>query len=205
MRLFQTTLAVAAAAALMACGPQTTEGTAGRAGPTVTSGVAKIGGPFTLVDETGVTVTEAELLGQPTLLYFGFTYCPDVCPISLQKMGRAQELMGDMADEVQFLMITVDPERDTPEQLAVYVTNNGFPTGLRGFSGTVEQVDVAKKAYAVIANEVVLEDSNMDYTVDHTDFIYLIGKDGKFASIFFERQTPADIAVAVRQYLKAND
>lgn len=215
MRLFQTTLAktvlapallaLTAAATLVACEPQTTEGTAGRAGPTVTSGVAKIGGPFTLVDETGTVVTEAELLGQPTLLYFGFTYCPDVCPISLQKMGRAQELMGDMAGEVQFVLITVDPERDTPEQLAVYVTNNGFPTGLRGFSGTVEQVDVAKKAYAVIANKAVLEDSNMDYTVDHTDFIYFMGNDGKFSSVFTERQTPADIAVGVRQYLKANN
>lgn len=205
MRVLLPTLMFAAATTLAACGPQTTDGTQGRSGPTVTSGVAKIGGPFTLVDETGATVTETALVGQPTLLYFGFTYCPDVCPISLQKMGRAEELMGDMADDVQFVLITVDPERDTPEQLAVYVTNNGFPEGLRGFSGTVEQIDAAKKSYGVLARKAELEASNMEYTVDHTDFIYLMGQNGKFVSIFTERQSPEDIAVAVRQYMIANN
>lgn len=194
--------AFAATLMLGACGPQATQGEAGRAGPTVSSGTAMVGGPFTLVDETGATVTETELLGQPTLMYFGFTYCPDVCPTALQKLGRAQELMGDMADEVQFIFVTVDPERDTPEQMAVYVTNNGFPDGLRGFTGTTEQVRAAGKAYLSIANKVELEDSSMAYTMDHTDLIYLMGKDGKFVAFYTADQTPADIAVAVRQYLK---
>lgn len=205
MRLLLSTLTFAAAAALVACGPQTTEGEAGRAGPTVTSGAADIGGPFTLVDDTGAVVTEAEFKGQPTLVYFGFSYCPDVCPIALQKLGAAQEQMGDAADEVQFVLVSVDPERDTPEQLAVYVTNNGFPEGLRGFTGTVAQIDAMKAAYKVYAQKVLLEDSNMDYTVDHQDLVYLMGKDGQLASFFTARQTPADIAVSVRQYLMANN
>lgn len=205
MRFFTPALTFAAVIGLVACGADVTEGTAGRAGPTVTSGVAEIGGPFTLVDETGAEVTEAEFIGQPTLVYFGFSYCPDVCPTALQKLGVAQEQMGDSADAVQFVMVSVDPERDTPEELAIYVTNAGFPNGLRGFTGTVEQVEGIKAAYKVYSQKVPLEDSNMDYTVDHQDIIYLIGNDGKFASIFASRHTPADIAVGVRQYLIANN
>lgn len=205
MRLFLSSLTFAAATALVACGPQTTEGEAGRAGATVTSGAADIGGPFTLVDDTGAVVTEAEFEGQPTLVYFGFSYCPDVCPLALQKLGAAQEQMGDAADAVQFVLVSVDPERDTPEQLALYVTNNGFPDGLRAFTGTVAQIDAMKAAYKVYAQKVPLEDSTMDYTVDHQDLIYLMGTDGQFANFYTSRQTPSDIAVSVRQYLMANN
>lgn len=201
MRVLFPILTFAAATALGACGPQTTQGEAGRAGPTVTSGAADIGGPFSLIDDTGAVVTEAAFKGQPTLVYFGFSYCPDVCPIALQKLGAAQEQMGDAADAVQFVLVSVDPERDTPEQLALYVTNNGFPEGLRGFTGTVEQIDAMKAAYKVYAQKVPMEDSDMDYTVDHQDLIYLMGNDGRLASFFGPRQTPADIAVGVRQYL----
>lgn len=202
MRFSGTLLAMTAALSLSACGPNTNEGEAGRAGATViSSGAAQIGGPFTLVDETGAVVTEAEFEGQPTLVYFGFSYCPDVCPTSLQKLGVAQERMGEAADEVQFVMVSVDPERDTPEQLAVYVTNNGFPDGLRGFTGTVEQIEAMKSAYKVYSQKVPLEDSAMDYTVDHQDIIYLMGRDGTLAGYFGPRETPADIAIGVRQYL----
>lgn len=187
---------------LAACSPSANEGQSGRAGATVIStGAAQIGGPFTLVDDTGATVTESEFEGQATLVYFGFSYCPDVCPTALQKLGAAQERMGDAAEEVQFVMVTVDPERDTPEQMAVYVTNNGFPEGLRGFTGTVEQIEAMKDAYKVYAQKVPLEDSPMDYTVDHQDIVYLMGKDGQLAGYYGPRQTPADIAIGVRQYL----
>ena len=165
------------------------------------AGEPALGGPFTLVDETGATVTEADFEGQPTLLYFGFSYCPDVCPTALQKLGVAQERMGDAADAVQFVMVTVDPERDTPEQMAVYVTNNGFPEGLRGFTGTVEQIDEIKTAYKVFSQKVELEDSAADYTVDHQDIVFLLGNDGKFVDFFTVRSTPADIAARTRQYL----
>lgn len=199
-------IATSALLGLNACGPSSTEGNAGRAGSaTVSSGTADIGGPFTLVDNQGEIVTEAAFEGQATLLYFGFSYCPDVCPTALQKLGAAQERMGDAAERVQFVMVTVDPERDTAEQLATYVTNNGFPDGLRGFTGTVEQIDAIKEVYKIYAQKVPLEGSAMDYTVDHQDIVFLLGTDGKFEDFFTVRSTPADIAVRTRQYLAAID
>ncbi|MGB6317182.1 MAG: SCO family protein [Litorimonas sp.] len=205
MRFSVSVLSLLAASALVACGPSANQGEAGQAGPTVIStGSAQIGGPFTLVDETGAVVTESEFEGQPTLVYFGFSYCPDVCPTSLQKLGAAQERMGEAAEAVQFVMVTVDPERDTPEQMATYVTNNGFPEGLRGFTGTVDQIEAIKTAYKVYARKVPLDDSPMDYTVDHQDIIFLMGKDGKLAGYYGPDQTPADIAVGVRQYLASS-
>ena len=198
----RTATLLASVLALVACGPDVVETDVARSGATVTSvGEAQIGGPFTLVDETGATVTEAALLGQPSLIYFGFTYCPDVCPTSLAKLGRAQELMGEAADAVQFILVSVDPERDTPEQLAVYVTNNGFPEGLRGFTGTPEQAEAARDAFKVYAQKAPLEDSEADYTMDHSDLIVLMGEDGKFVDIFTPRSTPQEIAGRVRNYL----
>lgn len=194
-------LATAAATLLVGCGDGGTATEAGRAGKTVSTGTADLGGPFTLVDETGAVVTEDVLLGQPSLIYFGFSYCPDVCPTSLQTLGAAQERMGDAALDVQFILFSVDPERDTPEQLAVYVTNNGFPEGLRAFTGTTEQVDAVRAAYKVYAQKVPLEDSSMGYTVDHQDVILLIGNDGKFVDFFTSRSTPNDIAGRVRNYM----
>jgi len=201
MRASILSLTIAALLGVAACGPSTTSGEAGQAGATVSSGTADLGGPFTLVDNTGAVVTEAVFEGQPTLLYFGFSYCPDVCPTALQKLGRSQELMGDAGEDVQHVLVSVDPERDTPEQLAVYVTNNGFPTNLRGFSGTVEQVDAIKTAYKVFSQKVPLEGSSMGYTVDHQDIIFLLGNDGTFVDFFTSRSTPAEIAARTRLYL----
>lgn len=202
MRFSSTILITMTALTLSACGPSANQGSSGQAGSTVIStGAAQIGGPFTLMDETGAVVTEAEFEGKATLVYFGFSFCPDVCPTALQKLGVAQERMGDAAKDVQFILVSVDPERDTPEQLATYVTNNGFPEGLRGFTGTVEQIEAMKSAFKVYAQKVELEDSAMGYTVDHQDIVYLMGKDGNLAGYYGPRQTPADIAIGVRQYL----
>lgn len=192
---------IAGASLLAGCGDNVTRTDVAKAGKTVSVGTADLGGPFTLVDETGAMVTEDELVGQPSLIYFGFSYCPDVCPTALQKLGVAQERMGPTADGVQFILFTVDPERDTPEQLALYVTNNGFPDGLRGFTGSVEQVDKVRAAYKVFAQKVPLEDSSMGYTVDHQDLILLIGEDGQFVDFFTSRNTPMDIAQRVGQYV----
>ena len=201
MRAFILSLAIAALFGMTACGPPITSGEAGQAGATVSSGTADLGGPFSLVDHTGAVVTEAAFEGQPTLLYFGFSYCPDVCPTALQKLGRSQELMGGAGNEVQFVLVSVDPERDTPEQLTIYVTNDGFPTNLRGFSGTTAQIDGIKTAYKVFSQKVPLEGSKMDYTVDHQDIIFLLGNDGKFVDFFTNRSTPAEIAARTRLYL----
>jgi len=188
------------AGVLTACSPSDAPKTA-RSGQVVTSGSAQIGGPFTLIDATGATVTEAALTGKPHLVYFGFTSCPDVCPTSLQRMGAAQQLMGAAGDDVGWVLVSVDPERDTPEKLAEYIGFDVFPDGLRGFTGTVEQVNAAKAAYRVYAEKAELGDSAMGYTVDHTDFIYLLDKSGTFAALFKPDDSPQDIAVRVRQEL----
>lgn len=180
---------------------------AGVSGKTVRStGTADIGGAFTLVDTNGREVTEADLLGKPHLIYFGFAFCPDVCPTALQKIGAAQQLMGKAGDDVGYVLITVDPERDTSEKLAEYVSFEPFPTGLRGFTGTVEQVEAAKSAYKVVSAKVsteggAVEPGSTDYTVDHSDIIYFMGADGKFVDFFSARSTPRDIDVRVRQEL----
>jgi len=195
-----------AASALVACQPEDTN-RAGTSGKTVTStGTAAIGGPFTLVDTTGATVTEADLLGKPHLIYFGFAFCPDVCPTALSKLGAAETLLGARGDEVGYVLFTVDPERDTPEKLAEYVAFDPFPRGLKGFTGTPEQVDAAKAVYRVASSKIMPDGSpvpegNMDYTVDHSDIIYLMGADGQFVDFFSARSTPQDIAIRVRKVL----
>jgi protein SCO1/2 len=184
---------------------------AGVSGKTViSSGTAAIGGAFTLTDQTGAVVTEDTLLGKPHLIYFGFAYCPDICPTSLQKLGAAQQLMGRAGDDVGYVLITVDPERDTVDQIAQYVTADPFPKGLRGFTGTVDQVDVVKAAYKVTSikrsmDGGIVEADSTDYTVDHSDIIYFMGADGKFVDFFSSRSTPQDIAVRVRQELMTSD
>lgn len=207
-----TNLTVCAFACLALLGCQGEQSnTAGVSGKTVVStGTAAIGGPFTLVDETSATVTEADLLGKPHLIYFGFAYCPDICPTSLQKIGAAQQLLGKAGDDIGYVLITVDPERDTVEKIAQYVTFEPFPRGLRGFTGSVEQIEAAKASYKVVATKSefdgspVTEDSS-DYTVNHSDIIYFMGADGKFSDFFSSRSTPQDIAVRVRQELMTSE
>lgn len=184
--------------ALLACTPQETA----RSGKTVSAGTADIGGAFSLIDDKGAAVSEADLIGKPHLIYFGFTYCPDVCPMALQKMAIAQDMLGQDGDKIGYILISVDPERDTPESLSQYVSADVFPKGLRGFTGSLEQVDVAKTAYKVFAQKTLLPDSASDYTVDHSDIMYLMNKDGKFADYFHSGSTPNDISARVSQHLK---
>ncbi|WP_427454088.1 SCO family protein [Litorimonas sp. WD9-15] len=204
--LLKLSMGAMAASALVACQAEDTN-RAGTSGKTVTStGTAAIGGPFTLVDTTGATVTEADLLGKPHLIYFGFAFCPDVCPTALSKLGAAETLLGERGDEVGYILFTVDPERDTAEKLAEYVAFDPFPRGLKGFTGTPEQVDAAKAVYRVASSKIMPDGSpvpegNMDYTVDHSDIIYLMGADGQFVDFFSARSTPQDIAIRVRKVL----
>ena len=203
-------MGVLASFALLACRAEDPTA-AGVSGKTVVStGTASIGGPFTLVDETGAVVTEAGLLGKPHLVYFGFAYCPDICPTALSKLGAAQTLLRAAGDDVGYVLITVDPERDTVDKIAQYVTADPFPTGLRGFTGSVEQIETAKIAYKITATKSTfdggpVEPDAMDYTVNHSDIIYFMDRDGKFADFFSARSTPQDIAIRVRQELMKSD
>jgi len=187
--------------ALSACN-NTTETDAGRSGKTVTSGQADLGGPFELINQDGDVVTEASLIGKPHMIYFGFTFCPDVCPTALQKMAVAQDLLGDAGDDIGYILASIDPERDTPEVLKEYVSYDVFPTGLQGYTGSLEQVEVAKKAYKVFATKTQLDDSEAEYTVDHSDIIYLMDKNGDFVDYFYNRSSPKDIEIRVRYHLR---
>ena len=146
------------------------------------TGKALVGGPFALVDHTGKTVTDKDFRGRYMLVYFGFTNCPDICPSGLQVMAAALDKVGAKADQVTPIFITVDPERDTPEQLASYVSS--FHPRLVGLTGSPEQVTAALKAYRVYAKKVEDPKSTAGFTFDHTSIIYLMDRDGDYLANF---------------------
>lgn len=171
-----------------------------RAGQVQVSGRADIGGPFELVRHDGVTVTEADFRGRPMLIYFGFTHCPDICPMSLVIMGDAMARLEPAARaRIQPVLITLDPERDTPEQMALYVASPAFPEGLVGLTGTEEQVAAAARAWRVYFSRAGEGD---DYLVDHTSIIYLMDSDGELASVFTHGTTPEALAEALQRFLE---
>ena len=159
---------------------------------------AAIGGPFQLTDQTGQTITEKNMQGHPTLIFFGFTHCPDVCPTDLQQMGLAVDRLGAAGDAVQPIFITVDPERDTPEHLKDYVAS--FHARFIGLTGDAPAIHEAARVYRAYYAKVDLGDS--DYTVDHSSFIYLMGRDGEYLG-FFPPGTAADILVGTLRPLVA--
>ncbi|MEP6342634.1 MAG: SCO family protein [Maricaulaceae bacterium] len=169
----------------------------------VVSGTAEIGGPFTLLNQDGDIVTEQSLLGRPTLTYFGFTYCPDICPTALQSIGTAMATVDPKGDYFQTVLFSVDPERDTPELLKQYVSAPIFPKGLQGFTGTVEQVTAAKAAYKIYAVKVEQDDAS-DYLVDHVSLIYLFDKDGEFVDVFTHGTSVRDLMNRLDDYKTKN-
>ncbi|MET4698549.1 cytochrome oxidase Cu insertion factor (SCO1/SenC/PrrC family) [Constrictibacter sp. MBR-5] len=157
-----------------------------------------IGGSFTLVDGTGATRTDDDFRGRLMLVYFGFTYCPDVCPTELQAMGQAVDLLGEKAESVQPIFITIDPERDTPQMVGQYVES--FHPRMIGLTGTPEQVAAAAKAYRVYYRKAEVEGSS-DYLMDHSSIVYLMGPDGKFLTHFSHGTSPQDMAKGISKHL----
>ena len=154
-----------------------------------------VGGPFALVDHTGMARTDQDFRGKVLLVYFGFTFCPDVCPTDLQQIGLALDRIGPLAAEVQPVFITLDPKRDTPEHLAEYVPS--FHKDIVGLTGSATAIRAAADAYKVYYREVARE-SGSDYTIDHSAFLYLMDRDGRFLG-FLPPGTPSDrIAEALR-------
>ena len=147
--------------------------------PVVSFGRADVGGPFTLVDQTGRTVDQSILQGHWTAVFFGFTHCPDFCPSTLQALDAARDRLGERGEDLQIVFITIDPERDTPEALADYLQTASFPEGVIGLTGTPEQVAEAAQAYRVVYNRRELEGGG--YTMDHSLNIYLMNPAGEFA------------------------
>ncbi len=157
-----------------------------------------VGGPFALIDHIGKSRTNEDFRGKLMLVYFGFTYCPDVCPTDLQSIALALDQLGTASERVQPLFITVDPERDTPEHLAEYVPL--FHPRLIGLTGEAAAIRAAAAAYKVYYAKVPNERGD-DYTVDHTAFIYLMGADGQYLG-FFPPGTPPDrLAETIRPYV----
>jgi len=159
-----------------------------------------LGGSFSLTDQTGRAVTEATYADGLSLMYFGYTYCPDVCPTELGIMAQAMDELGPDAAHVTPILVTIDPERDTPEALAGYVAN--FHPRMVGLTGTPTQIaDIARK-FRVYYQRVQRPDMT-DYLMDHSSFIYLVGKDGRVRGLFRPNSPPEAIAAAVRGALRA--
>lgn len=150
-----------------------------------------VGGPFALTDHTGRVRRDTDFRGRLMLVYFGFTYCPDICPTDLQEIGRAIDLLGAAGDGVQPLFVTVDPERDTAEHLAAYISL--FHPRLVGLTGTMDDVRQAARAYKAYFRKA---ETRGGYTVDHSAYVYLMDRDGSYLG-FFPPNTPAERMVTM--------
>jgi protein SCO1/2 len=155
----------------------------------------QIGGPFQLVDQDGRRVDQGLLKGKWTAVFFGFTYCPDVCPTTLQTLGAATGLLGASAKDLQIVFVSVDPGRDSPKALKAYLASPGFPKGVMGLTGTPQQIADIAKAYRVYFAK---EGEGETYLVNHTSLIYLMNPEGKFARVLAYGLTPDETANQIR-------
>jgi protein SCO1/2 len=165
--------------------------------PVPSAGAAAIGGPFSLVDQNGRTVTDKDLRGHPFLVFFGFTHCPDVCPTSLFEISEVLGKLGADAQKVSALFVTIDPERDTPAAMKDYLAS--FNPRLVGLTGDPAAIAAVAKEYRVYVKKVPLDHG--DYTMDHTALVYLMDKEGRFVTPFNLKRTPEDAAADLRRYL----
>ncbi|GEO98262.1 SCO family protein [Methylobacterium haplocladii] len=149
-----------------------------------------VGGPFTLVNQDGKTVTERDFAGATHLVFFGFTHCPDVCPTTLQQITDVLAALGPKADRLKVAFVTVDPERDTPEVLKTYLSS--FDSRITGLTGTPEQVAATVKAYRGYARKV--EGKDGDYVMEHTALVYVVDGRNDFVSALNLQRPPQDTA-----------
>jgi protein SCO1/2 len=160
----------------------------------------EIGGPFSLTDHTGRQVTEKDYLGNFTLVFFGYTFCPDVCPTELGDIALALDELGDLSLAVTPVMISIDPERDTPSVLAEYVPL--FHERLVGLTGTPEQIKTVADAYRIFYRRV--DDPEYSYyLMDHTSFVYLLNPEGNVVSLMRYGTSPEEMASTIRQQLRS--
>jgi len=164
-----------------------------------TVGGADIGGPFELVDETGQTVTEKDVITGPTLVYFGYTFCPDICPTDNMRNAMAVEILDERGLDVKPVFISIDPERDTPERLTDFT--DAFHDRMVGLTGTPAQVRAASQAYKTFFQKEDTEDDY--YLVDHTTMSYLIFPDEGFVEFYRRSVTPNEMAESVACFADA--
>ena len=161
-------------------------------------GPSAIGGPFTLTDENGKPITETALKGHPSLVFFGYTHCPDVCPTALFDMSEVLRALGPDAGRTAALFITVDPERDTPAVMKDYLSS--FDPHLRGLTGSDAAITAVEKEYRVYAKKVPTGQGD-DYSMDHTALVYLMDKEGRFVAPFNLKRRPEESAAELRKYM----
>ena len=163
--------------------------------PGETTRPSSVGGPFRLIDHTGKTVTDADFRGRYMLIYFGYSFCPDVCPTTLAVMAQALEKLGGRAGRVTPVFITIDPERDTPKVLDEYMKS--FGPAFVGLTGSPAEIKDVEKKFRVYAAKKPLEGGN--YGMDHSSVLYLMGPNGKMISFFDETVSPDDLAKELKQ------
>jgi len=166
----------------------------------IAGGPGAIGGPFTLTGETGETLTDADVISEPSLLYFGYTFCPDVCPLDTARNAEAVDLLAARGLQAQPVFITVDPNRDTPEVLDRFTAN--LHPRMRGLTGTSEQIDAVADAYRVYYR-INRQGDDPFYLVDHSAFTYLVLPDRGFVEFFHRDLTPMDLADRAACFLEA--
>jgi protein SCO1 len=192
-------IALAAAIAIAAI-VVTAGGSKPGASTEVTStGQPQVGGPFQLVDQNGQAVDQTLLDGKWSLVFFGFTHCPDYCPATLGTLAATKERLGAQADDLQIVFISVDPERDTPQLLNDYLSSDGFPRGVIGLTGTPEQVAQAAKSYRAYYEKAGEGEA---YTMNHSLTIYLMGPDGQFRSALAHDLGPDRSADVIRRAME---
>lgn len=163
----------------------------------------QIGGGFTLIDQHDKTVQDTDFRDKIMLVFFGFTHCPDVCPVTMTVLTRTMELLGDKANQVAPIFITVDPERDTPKAMADFLTH--FDQRIIGLTGTVEQIKQVSDAYKVYYAKNNAGDGGAEpaeYNVDHSSYIYMMGKDGQFIKVFPHNVAEQEFARAIEAVLR---
>ena len=164
-------------------------------GRSVITGQADVGGPFRLTDQNGKAVSDADFRGRYMLIYFGYSFCPDVCPTTLSVMAQALDRLGGESRRVRPIFITIDPERDTPQVLGDYL--KAFGPNFVGLTGSAAAIKDVEKKYRVYAVKKPLEKGA--YGMDHSSVLYLMGPDGKMISFYDEAISPDDLAKDLRQ------
>jgi len=167
-------------------------------GTSETPGIA-IGGPFQLIDTSGRAVNQDLLKGKWSVVFFGFTHCPDICPTTLFEMAQVEPLLGNKARTLQTVFISIDPGRDSVAQMKTYVANDAFPKRLVGLTGSVTQVDAAAKAYRVYYQKV---GEGGDYPVNHAAYSYLMNPKGGFACVLAYELTPEQTAAKIQAAMR---
>jgi len=167
----------------------------------VTGAAPAIGGPFSLIDQTGAPVTDQTYKGRYRLIYFGYTFCPDACPTELQVMAQAVEALGADGARVQPIFVTIDPERDTSERLAGYVPL--FDKNLVGLTGSPAAIAQVAKEYKVYYAKAEQPDGG-PYMMNHSSFVYLMDPEGRFLTVFPSDMDGDKMASEIRRYMKAS-